>query len=197
MQDSTRSPASRTSQSSCKTLERQRRARIARNSLRVKQLCLVELTSCATRQLQHLTSPTATRKRCPKRKVLPAGGTRQSITAALLPKPVYCEYTFSEDEISGEDGTYSPCNHHWACVLFCGICTHVVNVMSCDVGLVYHCPILPCRLLPQLPYASASNIIKHVDSCFCAANELVDQGLAKKGGRLFETAASKALPLLA
>ena len=62
MQDS--SPASRTSQSSCDTYEKQRRARIARNNLRVKQLCLVELTSCATRQLQHLTSPIATRKRC-------------------------------------------------------------------------------------------------------------------------------------
>ena len=176
------SPASRTSQSSCNTFERQRRARIARDNLRVKQLSLIELTSCATRQLQHLTPPTATRKRCPKRKVLPAGGTRQSIRALLL-KPVYFEYTSSEDEMSGEDGTYSPCSHHWAFVLFCGICTHVVNVMSCDVGLVNHCPILPCRLLPQLTCASASNTIKHVDSCFSAANPLVDQGLANKCGR--------------
>jgi len=55
--------------------------------------------------LQHLT---ATRKRCPKRKVLPAGGTRQSSRAALLSKPVFCEDTSSEDEMSGEDGTYSP-----------------------------------------------------------------------------------------
>lgn len=79
------------------------------------------------------------------------------------------------------------CKESVAFVLLCGICTHVVNVMSCDVGLVYHCPILPCRLLRQLPCASAINIIKHVD---CAANQLVDQGLAKKcGGHLFEKAA--------
>lgn len=103
MQDS--SPASRTSQSSCNTYERQRRTRIAHNNLRVKQLGLVELTSCATRQLQHLT---ATHKRCSKRQVLPAGSTRQSSRAALLPKPLYCEYTSSEDEMSGEGGTYSP-----------------------------------------------------------------------------------------
>ena len=40
--------------------------------------------------------------------VLPAGGTRQSSRAALLPKPVYCEHTSSEDERSGEVGAYFP-----------------------------------------------------------------------------------------
>ena len=40
--------------------------------------------------------------------LLPADGRHQSCRAAVLLKPVYCEYTSSEDEMSGEVGTYTP-----------------------------------------------------------------------------------------